>query len=134
MVRSTAQPAAMQRGWVGVEWEIVYVMTKMAGVCIPHVRANADGGLFCSCFVVCVTELKSAVSCLQFLQSKATCLTFCAVDDEVALLVPRGDRISDPVPVRVLSQHRGNQRVGSRVLRDERPISDETRPNTGDIY
>lgn len=42
--------------------------------------------------------------------------TFLAVDDEVALLVSCGDLIRDPVTVRVLCQHRGNQRVGACVL------------------
>lgn len=52
--------------------------------------------------------------------------TFLAVNDKVALLVSCGDHIRDPVPVRVLRQHRGNECVGSRVFGDKGPISDGT--------
>lgn len=64
------------------------------------------------------------------LSNNQTCQTFLAVNDKVAVLVSCGDLICDPVPIRVLRQHRGNKCVGARVLWDERPISDKTHTNT----
>ncbi len=64
------------------------------------------------------------------LLNNQTCLTFLAVNDKVAILVSCGDLICDPVPIRVLRQHRGNKCVGACVLRDERPISDKTHTGT----
>lgn len=50
-------------------------------------------------------------------------LTFLAVNHKVALLVARGDFVGDPVAIGVLGEHRGDQRVGSRILGDEGAVA-----------
>lgn len=60
-------------------------------------------------------------------QSKkpGTSLTFLAVDHKIALLVPHGDLVRDAVAIRILRQNCCNKRVGTRVLRDKRPIPEK---------
>lgn len=50
-------------------------------------------------------------------------LTFLTVNHKVALLVARGDFIVDPIAIGVLGKHRGDQRVGSGILRDEGAVA-----------
>lgn len=54
---------------------------------------------------------------------KGASSTFLAVDDKVALLIARGDLVSDSVSIRILSQYRGNQRVGPSILGDKGPVA-----------
>ena len=56
--------------------------------------------------------------------------TFMAVNYKVSLFIPCCDLIRDSVTIGVLSQHRGNQCVGSCILRDEGPVA----VNNTDIY